>query len=137
MFQRSKSSNKEQQTNVIENLVRDIKNCINISIDKNQFNVSLVSNSNKNNPYMVMINAIIRIKDINDDINRHLGISVDVDKKTQLIHVMVFDINKLKTSVLFATTDENPLSKLEKYLPNIISSTQSILLTKKPVQPRK
>lgn len=84
---------------------------------------------------MKTINNVIKMKGARGD--RQLSVVIDVDKRTALCHVMILNVERLNTNILFTATEEDPIQKIEKYLPNIINSTQNMLMTQIATKPEK
>lgn len=116
-------------------VVEAIQGCIILSHDPKKFDVSVLTRVNQKDPSMATVNASIQLKGSNA--SRQLTISVDVDKRTGMIHVVILNISGLNSNILFTTSEENPIGKIEKYLPNIISSTEKILMSKYNVPERR
>ena len=110
----------------VANTIESIKECIALSCNVKEFDVTLVKKINPKDGSMGTINAIFKKKGDNRT-TRQLTVSLDVDKRTGLSHIVILNVDKLNTNILFNTTGDNPIAKIEKYLPNIVSSTQAIL----------
>ena len=121
----------------LKEVVDATTSCVELSVDKD-FDVTTVVKINPKDPSMATINNVIKEKgERRGKAEKQLTVTIDIDKKTNLFHVMIVNVDKFNTNILFTATEENPIQKIEKYLPNIINSTQNILLTQVTTKPEK
>lgn len=121
----------------LKEVVDATTSCVELSVDKD-FDVTTVVKINPKDPSMATVNNVIKEKgERRGKAEKQLTVTIDIDKKTNLFHVMIVNIDKFNTNILFTATEENPIQKIEKYLPNIINSTQNILLTQVTTKPEK
>lgn len=121
----------------LKEVVDATTSCVELSVDKN-FDVTTVVKINPKDPSMATVNNVIREKgDRKGKAEKQLTVTIDIDKKTNLFHVMIVNVDKFNTNILFTATEEDPIQKIEKYLPNIINSTQKILLAQATTKPEK
>jgi hypothetical protein len=121
----------------LKEVVDATTSCVELSVDKD-FDVTTVVKINPKDPSMATVNNVIKEKgERRGKAEKQLTVTIDIDKKTNLFHVMIVNVDKFNTNILFTATEENPIQKIEKYLPNIINSTQNILLTQVTTKPEK
>lgn len=121
----------------LKEVVDATTSCVELSVDKD-FDVTTVVKINPKDPSMATVNNVIKEKgERRGKAEKQLTVTIDIDKKTNLFHVMIVNVDKFNTNILFTATEENPIQKIEKYLPNIINSTQNILLTQVTTKPGK
>lgn len=121
----------------LKEVVDATTSCVELSVDKD-FDVTTVVKINPKDPSMATVNNVIKEKgERRGKAEKQLTVTIDIDKKTHLFHVMIVNVDKFNTNILFTATEENPIQKIEKYLPNIINSTQNILLTQVTTKPEK
>ena len=118
----------------LKEVVAATTNCVELSVSKD-FDVTTVVKLNPKDSSMATINNVIKMKGARGD--RQLSVVIDVDKRTALCHVMILNVERLNTNILFTATEEDPIQKIEKYLPNIINSTQNMLMTQISTKPEK
>ena len=118
----------------LKEVVAATTNCVELSVSKD-FDVTTVVKLNPKDSSMAIVNNVIKMKGARGD--RQLSIVIDVDKRTALCHVMILNVERLNTNILFTATEEDPIQKIEKYLPNIINSTQNMLMTQIATKPEK
>ena len=121
----------------LKEVVDATTSCVELSVDKD-FDVTTLVKINPKDPSMATVNNVIKEKgERRGKAEKQLTVTIDIDKKTNLFHVMIVNVDKFNTNILFTATEENPIQKIEKYLPNIINSTQNILLTQVTTKPEK
>lgn len=118
----------------LKEVVAATTNCVELSVSKD-FDVTTVVKLNPKDSSMATVNNVIKMKGVRGD--RQLSVVIDVDKRTALCHVMILNVERLNTNILFTATEEDPIQKIEKYLPNIINSTQNMLMTQIATKPEK
>lgn len=126
---------KEDVAVKLKEVVKAITNCIELSVGKD-FDITTVVKINPKDSSMATVNNVIRVKGERRG-ERQLSVTIDIDKKTSMFHVMILNVEKFNTNILFTATEDDPIQKIEKYLPNIINSTQNILMTQKTIVPEK
>ena len=119
----------------LKEVVKATTNCIELSVGKD-FDITTVVKINPKDSSMATINNVIKVKGERRG-ERQLSVTIDIDKKTSMFHVMILNVEKFNTNILFTATEDDPIQKIEKYLPNIINSTQNILMTQKTTVPEK
>lgn len=127
---------KENVNEKVIKIVDTIKNCISLSCNTKDFDITIVSKINPKDGSMATVNSIIKKKSEGNQY-RQLTVSLDIDKRNGLSHVVILNVDKLNSNILFNTTEDNPTAKIEKYLPNIVSSTQAILMKMGNVSPER
>lgn len=118
----------------LNEVVEATTNCIELSVGKD-FDVTTVVKLNPKDSSMATVNNVIKMKGARGE--RQLSVVIDIDKKTSLCHVMILNVERFNTNILFTATEEDPVQKIEKYLPNIINSTQNMLMTQIATRPEK
>ena len=115
----------------LKEVVAATTNCVELSVGKD-FDVTTVVKLNPKDSSMATVNNVIKMRG-----DRQLSVVIDIDKKTAMCHVMILNVERLNTNILFTATEEDPIQKIEKYLPNIINSTQNMLMTQIATKPEK
>lgn len=121
-----KSNDKKDKPSILLQAAKTIEDCIKLSIDTDRFGYNIYKSMKKIKSGAFTINVRIYLK---QDTYNHKTVLfiVDKDTKTNLIHVSIIDSDPLSPSVLFTTSDEYPIVKLERYIPSIIISTQNMI----------
>lgn len=119
----------------LKEVVKATTNCIELSVGKD-FDITTVVKINPKDSSMATINNVIKVKGERRG-ERQLSVTIDIDKKTSMFHVMILNVDKFNTNILFTATEDDPIQKIEKYLPNIINSTQNMLMTQIATKPEK
>ena len=117
---------KKESLNVLLSILKAVKTCISLSVDTESYNYLITESTKKIQIGSIVLNLRISSKDDVDNC-RYLVFVFNRDGKTGLIHSFVMDGNNQNPSILFASTDIYPVSKLERYVPSIISSTQNMI----------
>ena len=124
--QKEKTNQHENCVTILTNIVKSVKNCLSLAIDKERYNYSVTDSMKKIKAGSVVLNVRISLK--NDaERCRYLIFVINRDAKTGMNHVFILDGDQYAPSVLFSTTDKYPVSKLERYVPSIIVSTQNMI----------
>lgn len=114
-----------EKKSLMTRIVDTIENCVELSISK-EFRFIIMKNLKKIQTGSIIIKVIVYLEETPEK-QRSILFIVDKDIVTSLIHVSIVDDNEKSPSILFTTNITNPISKLEKYIPSIIMSTQDII----------
>lgn len=116
---------KETDVDKIVNLIKDI---IKVTVDVPYCNYSIIEGKNKRSSGIMTMNCIISKKKVPDN-KKTLLFSIDMNKKTEEIHIVIIDGHVYKPSILFVAsgTVNEIKSKIEKYVPSIVLTTQEMI----------
>lgn len=114
---------------LLKNLGRTIKSSIESSADKERFLYAVTEIRRKLNQGCLVLNVRITDKE-NGNQWKHLFFVLTYDNKTGWVHSFIMDGDLTAPNVLFFNTSTNPASKLERYLPSIIRSTEMMIIGK-------
>jgi hypothetical protein len=114
-----------EKKSLMTRIVDTIENCVELSIGK-EFRFIIMKNLKKIQTGSIIIKVIVYLEETPEK-QRSILFIIDKDIVTSLIHVSIVDDNEKSPSILFTTNITNPISKLEKYIPSIIMSTQDII----------
>lgn len=103
-----------------------IYECIPLCIDTDGFSYALNACTKKIEKGCLTISLKIYNKEIVEKSKKILFV-ITVDVKTDLMTVTIVDNNDASPMILFTCSDVYPMMKVEKYLPTIVESTQTII----------
>jgi hypothetical protein len=125
-----KENNKEQTrkngASALNTVIKTLKNCISISVDKMKYNFVYTESTKKIQSGSYVLSLRLSSKE-DAETNKYLVFVINTDAKTGMMHVTILDGDHYAPSVLFSTTDKYPVNKLERYVPSIIASTQNMI----------
>lgn len=110
----------------LSNIIKALKNCINLSVDKKQYNFVFTESTKKIQAGSYVLSLRLSLK-TDAEKNKYLVFVINRDAKTGMMHMFILDGDHYAPSVLFSTTDKYPVNKLERYVPSIIGSTQNMI----------
>lgn len=122
----SKAIERQESKSTITNIVKSLKKCISLSIDTDNYIYSITESKKKIQIGSYVLNLRISSK-IDSECCKYLVFVINRDDKTGMIHAFILDGDNYAPSVLFSTTDKYPVNKLERYIPSIIASTQTMI----------
>jgi hypothetical protein len=115
-----------KKENIMEKITKTIDECVKLSIDNEKYGFTTTKNVKKLQIGIYVANVRI-FKKANPESYKTLMFLVDRDAKTSLIHVTIVDSHPITPTVLFVVSDTYPITKMEKYIPSIVSSTQNMI----------
>lgn len=123
---RNQQPKNEKKEGILTRTIKTIEECLTISINQSKYGIKISKSMRKMASEAVTISAIVYLLD-DAEKQKILLFVVDRDKVTSMVHVTIIDNNSKSPNILFVTNDENPISKMEKYIPNIINSTEKMI----------
>lgn len=120
------NDDRKQNTEILGRISTTMREISESNIDTEKFLYVFTYSDKKKEVGNMVIDLRISLKE-NPDKYKCLVYVINRDVRTGLNHVFVMDCDNEEHKTLFTVSDRYPVSKLERYLPSIIKSTQNMI----------
>ena len=112
---------------IMVSIINSIKNCIKLTVDRKDFIYHITESTKKinNGSFVLSLRLCSRYDETKI---KYLVFIVNKDIRTGLYTINILDGNMNAPSIIFSTSDNYPVHKIEKYVPNIIISTENMIM---------
>lgn len=121
-----RSHKNDKKNGILTQTLKAIEDCINLSVDTSKYDIVMMKNTKKLSKGQFTVNVRIVLK-AEPGLYKTLLFVVDMDIKTSYIHTVILDSQPITPNLLFTSTDQYPITKIEKYVPSIVISTQNMI----------
>ncbi len=119
-------STKANKDGILKQISETIEDCIKLSVETDRFGYHINRSLAKINVGAFSITTRIYLKQEPSN-SKTLMFIVDKDKKRNLFHITIMGWDPVTPTILFTTSDEYPITKLERYVPSIMMTTQNMI----------